>query len=84
MHACTNYSPLFQIIQIIDFGLARVRADEMTGYVATRYWRAPEIMLNWQHYETKGEPVAAAWTSRAGNSVHTTPCRVHVARLFMY
>lgn len=22
----------------------------MTGYVATRYWRAPEIMLNWMHY----------------------------------
>ena len=22
----------------------------MTGYVATRYWRAPEIMLSWMHY----------------------------------
>ena len=25
----------------------------MTGYVATRYWRAPEIMLNWMHYNEK-------------------------------
>ena len=25
----------------------------MTGYVATRYWRAPEIMLNWMHYDEK-------------------------------
>uniref|UniRef100_A0A6Q2YHF2 mitogen-activated protein kinase n=1 Tax=Esox lucius TaxID=8010 RepID=A0A6Q2YHF2_ESOLU len=24
--------------------------DEMTGYVATRWYRAPEIMLNWMHY----------------------------------
>uniref|UniRef100_T1JNQ1 mitogen-activated protein kinase n=1 Tax=Strigamia maritima TaxID=126957 RepID=T1JNQ1_STRMM len=23
---------------------------EMTGYVATRWYRAPEIMLNWMHY----------------------------------
>jgi p38 MAP kinase len=23
----------------------------MTGYVATRYYRAPEIMLNWQTYD---------------------------------
>uniref|UniRef100_A0A915EAT4 mitogen-activated protein kinase n=1 Tax=Ditylenchus dipsaci TaxID=166011 RepID=A0A915EAT4_9BILA len=24
--------------------------QEMTGYVATRWYRAPEIMLNWMHY----------------------------------
>ena len=36
--------------QILDFGLARATDAEMTGYVATRYWRAPEIMLNWMHY----------------------------------
>ncbi|XP_045691078.1 mitogen-activated protein kinase 11 isoform X5 [Phyllostomus hastatus] len=24
--------------------------EEMTGYVATRWYRAPEIMLNWMHY----------------------------------
>ena len=28
----------------------------MTGYVATRYWRAPEIMLNWMHYGKQGTP----------------------------
>ena len=39
--------------QILDFGLARATDNEMTGYVATRYWRAPEIMLNWMHYDEK-------------------------------
>lgn len=37
-------------LRILDFGLARATDHEMTGYVATRYWRAPEIMLNWMHY----------------------------------
>ncbi|KAG0431282.1 hypothetical protein HPB47_021935 [Ixodes persulcatus] len=36
--------------QILDFGLARHAEVEMTGYVATRWYRAPEIMLNWMHY----------------------------------
>uniref|UniRef100_A0A8D1FE93 mitogen-activated protein kinase n=1 Tax=Sus scrofa TaxID=9823 RepID=A0A8D1FE93_PIG len=36
--------------QILDFGLARQADEEMTGYVATRWYRAPEIMLNWMHY----------------------------------
>ena len=26
----------------------------MTGYVATRWYRAPEIMLNWMQYNNKG------------------------------
>jgi len=26
----------------------------MTGYVATRWYRAPEIMLNWMHYRQTG------------------------------
>jgi hypothetical protein len=26
----------------------------MTGYVATRWYRAPEIMLNWMHYNLTG------------------------------
>uniref|UniRef100_A0A146LVE3 mitogen-activated protein kinase n=1 Tax=Lygus hesperus TaxID=30085 RepID=A0A146LVE3_LYGHE len=37
-------------LKIIDFGLARPTENEMTGYVATRWYRAPEIMLNWMHY----------------------------------
>nr|CAC85497.1 p38ge [Suberites domuncula] len=40
-------------LRILDFGLARATDEEMTGYVATRYWRAPEIMLNWMHYGMK-------------------------------
>ena len=42
-------------VKLIDFGLARLgRQEEMTGYVATRYYRAPEIMLNWMHYGSTG------------------------------
>ncbi|XP_022659758.1 mitogen-activated protein kinase 14-like isoform X1 [Varroa jacobsoni] len=37
-------------LKIIDFGLARQAEPEMTGYVATRWYRAPEIMLNWMRY----------------------------------
>ncbi|VUZ48156.1 unnamed protein product [Hymenolepis diminuta] len=37
-------------LRIIDFGLARQRNNQMTGYVATRWYRAPEVMLNWMHY----------------------------------
>nr|ARJ54259.1 p38 protein [Aurelia aurita] len=37
-------------LKILDFGLARMTDESMTGYVATRWYRAPEIMLNWMHY----------------------------------
>ena len=40
--------------QILDFGLGRGTAETMTGYVTTRYWRAPEVLLNWMHYDQKG------------------------------
>jgi len=35
---------------ICDLGLARPKDICMTGYVSTRYYRAPEVMLTWQHY----------------------------------
>jgi p38 MAP kinase len=38
-------------LKICDFGLARDKDTHMTGYVATRYYRAPEVMLNWQTYD---------------------------------
>lgn len=41
-------------LKILDFGLARPTESEMTGYVATRWYRAPEIMLNWMHYNQTG------------------------------
>ena len=37
-------------LKVLDFGLALQADDEMTGYVATRWYRAPENMLNWMHY----------------------------------
>ena len=45
---------LLYFFQILDFGLARQEDDTMTGYVATRWYRAPEIMLNWMHYNSSG------------------------------
>ncbi|KNE61994.1 CMGC/MAPK/P38 protein kinase [Allomyces macrogynus ATCC 38327] len=38
-------------LKICDFGLARTNDPQMTGYVSTRYYRAPEIMLTWQKYD---------------------------------
>ncbi|OXB69473.1 UNVERIFIED_CONTAM: hypothetical protein H355_006408, partial [Colinus virginianus] len=38
------------LLQILDFGLARHTDAEMTGYVVTRWYRAPEVILNWMHY----------------------------------
>ncbi|KAL2801183.1 mitogen-activated protein kinase mpkC [Aspergillus keveii] len=40
-------------LKICDFGLARLQEPQMTGYVSTRYYRAPEIMLTWQRYGKK-------------------------------
>uniref|UniRef100_A0ABM5GGA4 mitogen-activated protein kinase n=1 Tax=Pogona vitticeps TaxID=103695 RepID=A0ABM5GGA4_9SAUR len=37
-------------MKILDFGLARHTDSEMTGYVVTRWYRAPEVILNWMHY----------------------------------
>jgi p38 MAP kinase len=40
-------------LKICDFGLARIQDPQMTGYVSTRYYRAPEIMLTWQQYDVE-------------------------------
>lgn len=40
-------------LKICDFGLARIQEPHMTGYVSTRYYRAPEIMLTWRKYNEK-------------------------------
>ncbi|KAK8096325.1 mitogen-activated protein kinase HOG1 [Apiospora kogelbergensis] len=43
-------------LRICDFGLARIQDPQMTGYVSTRYYRAPEIMLTWQKYGIESLP----------------------------
>lgn len=45
----------FSLLQILDFGLARQADAEMTGYVVTRWYRAPEVILNWMHYTQTGK-----------------------------
>lgn len=41
-------------LTILDFGLARVATSGLqTGYVATRWWRAPEVFINWERYDEK-------------------------------
>ncbi|KAI0978919.1 hypothetical protein GJ496_002940 [Pomphorhynchus laevis] len=41
-------------VWILDFGLARQSStDQMTGYVTTRWWRAPEIMFHWRNYDER-------------------------------
>ncbi|CAF1121538.1 unnamed protein product [Rotaria sordida] len=41
-------------VSILDFGLSRIASDNIqTGYVATRWWRAPEIIINWERYNEK-------------------------------
>ncbi|OJJ65140.1 hypothetical protein ASPSYDRAFT_372814 [Aspergillus sydowii CBS 593.65] len=47
-------------LKICDFGLARIQNPEMTGYVATRYYRAPEIMLTWRKYDAEVDIWSAA------------------------
>lgn len=44
------------LIKICDFGLARVNNpgtdwnNFLTEYVATRWYRAPEVILSWKQY----------------------------------
>jgi len=42
-------------VKLADFGLARVQQkwDDMTEYVATRWYRAPEVILSWKEYTEK-------------------------------
>lgn len=47
------------LMQILDFGLARSADTEMTGYVVTRWYRAPEVILNWMHYTQTGKTIKA-------------------------
>uniref|UniRef100_A0A3Q0S943 mitogen-activated protein kinase n=1 Tax=Amphilophus citrinellus TaxID=61819 RepID=A0A3Q0S943_AMPCI len=47
-------------LKILDFGLARHTESEMTGYVVTRWYRAPEIIFNWMHYSQTVDVWSAA------------------------
>ena len=75
-------------LKVCDFGLARsVRTAEpsgtetgfMTEYVATRWYRAPEIMLTFKQY-TKVRPLAASSHPRPLHLPLATSARPHLLR----
>lgn len=37
--------------------MARQTESEMTGYVVTRWYRAPEVIFNWMHYSQTGNNI---------------------------
>ncbi|KAH8392646.1 hypothetical protein KR200_004604 [Drosophila serrata] len=37
-------------VRILDFGMARVLAQDMTDYVGTVWYRAPELLFCWKQY----------------------------------
>ncbi len=41
-------------VKICDFGLANIAdtKQDMTEYVATRWYKAPELLLMWNHYSS--------------------------------
>lgn len=51
----STHLPFESFPQILDFGLARQADVEMTGYVVTRWYRAPEVILNWMRYTQTGK-----------------------------
>ena len=50
---CVNVVTI-ECCQLLDFGLARIVDSMMTGYVVTRWYRAPEVILNYEHYTEAG------------------------------
>ena len=62
-------------LKILDFGLARPTENEMTGYVATRWYRAPEIMLNWMHYHQTGTPLTDYCPTTSIKYITTSKCK---------
>lgn len=70
-------------MQILDFGLARGADAEMTGYVVTRWYRAPEVILNWMHYTQTGKTIVAVTYSYLRCSVLACPCSVILFLAFM-
>lgn len=79
-------------IRICDFGLARghvapdndmvEKATELTNYVCTRWYRAPEIMLGFPTYTNASQPFfmsAVDWTLNNSHSRYVVN-RMHYGR----
>lgn len=43
----------FKILKLCDFGQATAEAQNMTEYVSTRWYRAPELLSQQKHYSEK-------------------------------
>eukprot|EP00079_Xenopus_tropicalis_P015977 XP_004914193.1 PREDICTED: mitogen-activated protein kinase 12 isoform X2 [Xenopus tropicalis] len=65
-------------LKILDFGLARPTEFEMTGYVVTRWYRAPEVILNWMHYNhTETDLLEKMLDLDPGTRVNATEALAH-------
>lgn len=62
------------LLQILDFGLARQADAEMTGYVVTRWYRAPEVILNWMRYTQTGKPSSSHHVATEVEEKVKRPC----------
>jgi len=75
-------------LKICDFGLARgfsvdpeENAGYMTEYVATRWYRAPEIMLSFQSYTKASKSSHQCCQHTRSSSLTLNPSRCLVCRL---
>ncbi|XP_077876245.1 mitogen-activated protein kinase 13 isoform X2 [Ictidomys tridecemlineatus] len=64
-------------LKILDFGLARPADTEMTGYVVTRWYRAPEVILSWMHYNQTGSGQTGQVTLPSSLCSGHLVCRLH-------
>lgn len=66
-------------VKLCDFGLARSVADQvdekkeapiLTDYVATRWYRPPEILVGSSSYSKVNQSKTPSWGAREGNGTH--------------
>ncbi|XP_078110465.1 mitogen-activated protein kinase 14A isoform X1 [Sander vitreus] len=72
-------------LKILDFGLARQTEGEMTGYVVTRWYRAPEVIFNWMHYSQTGKNITFPLIQRYSLSeIITEYCSMLRQKYYMF
>uniref|UniRef100_A0A672H7E6 mitogen-activated protein kinase n=1 Tax=Salarias fasciatus TaxID=181472 RepID=A0A672H7E6_SALFA len=73
-------------LKILDFGLARQADSEMTGYVVTRWYRAPEVILSWMRYTqtvniaTSGRITSFFFLTKISTQIHVVSFNLDLRR----